>query len=103
MTVPAANILVVDDTPANLTLLCGILREGGYRVRPAPSGELALRAAAAEPPDLVLLDISMPGLDGFEVCARIKADPRLLEVPVIFMTAHTAVDDKVKAFAVGCV
>ena len=103
MTVPAANILVVDDTPANLTLLCGILHEGGYRVRPAPSGEIALRAAAAEPPDLVLLDISMPGLDGFEVCTRIKADPRLLDVPVIFLTAHTAVDDKVKAFAVGCV
>lgn len=99
----AANILVVDDTPANLSLLSSILGEGGYRVRPAPSGELALRAAAAEPPDLVLLDISMPELDGFEVCARIKADPRLRDVPVIFATAHTSVTDKVRAFAAGCV
>lgn len=103
MNIPTANVLVVDDTPANLTLLSSILREGGYRVRPAPSGDLALRAAAAEPPDLVLLDISMPGLDGFEVCTGLKADPRLRDVPVIFLTAHTAVADKVKAFAVGCV
>jgi two-component system, sensor histidine kinase and response regulator len=96
-----ANILVVDDIPANLTLLCGILSEHGYRVRPAPSGELALRAAIAEPPDLILLDISMPDMNGFEVCARVKADPRLRAIPVIFLTAHTEVADKVKAFSVG--
>lgn len=95
------GVLVVDDTPANLTLLCGILKERGYRARPVPSGELALQAAAAEPPDLVLLDIGMPGMDGYEVCARLKSDPRLTDTPVIFLTAHTDTANKVRAFAVG--
>jgi K+-sensing histidine kinase KdpD len=97
----APNILVVDDTPANLQLLCGMLKERGYRPRPVPSGALALRAAASEAPDLVLLDISMPEMDGFEVCSRLKADPTHQDVPVIFLTAHTDSADKVKAFAVG--
>ncbi len=97
----APSILAVDDTPANLNLLSGILKERGYRVRPVPSGELALRAAIADPPDLVLLDISMPEMDGFEVCTRMKAEPRLKDVPVIFLTAHTDVSEKVRAFAVG--
>jgi len=66
------NILVVDDTPANLRLLSETLEDCGYEVRPAPDGPLALRAAAAEPPDLVLLDVSMPKMDGYEVCARLK-------------------------------
>ncbi len=95
------SILAVDDTPANLTLLSGILKEGGYRIRPVPSGELALAAAEADPPDLILLDIAMPEMDGYEVCARLKASPRLREIPVIFLTAHTDVRDKVKAFSVG--
>jgi two-component system sensor histidine kinase/response regulator len=95
------SILAVDDTPANLSLLCGILKERGYRVRPVPSGELALQAAKTDPPDLVLLDISMPAMDGFEVCARLKAEPRLGDIPVIFLTAHTDVAEKVKAFSVG--
>ncbi len=97
----APSILAVDDTPANLSLLCGILKERGYRVRPVPSGELALQAAKADPPDLVLLDISMPEMDGFEVCTRLKAEPQLRDVPVIFLTAHTEVAEKVKAFSVG--
>ncbi len=98
---PRANILAVDDTPANLTLLCSMLKDAGYRPRPASSGAFALTAATAEPPDLVLLDISMPEMDGFEVCRRLKADPRLREIPVIFLTAHTEARDKVEAFAVG--
>ncbi|MEO7735880.1 MAG: response regulator, partial [Kofleriaceae bacterium] len=95
------NILAVDDMPANLTLLCEILKQRGYRVRPAPSGELALEAARAEPPDLVLLDIDMPELNGFEVIAQLKADAGLRDIPVIFLTAHTDVANKVKAFALG--
>lgn len=95
------NILVVDDTPENLALLVGMLKDQGYRVRPVPSGELALRAAAAEPPDLILLDISMPGMDGFEVCAKLKEDARLKDIPVLFLTARTDIEDKVKSFDVG--
>jgi signal transduction histidine kinase len=95
------SILAVDDTPANLSLLVGLMKDLGYRLRPVPSGDLALRAAAAEPPDLILLDISMPGMDGYEVCARLKEDPQLREIPVIFLTAHTETQDKVRAFAAG--
>ncbi len=95
------NILVVDDTPANLTLLVGMLKDRGYRVRPVPSGALALQAAAAEPPDLILLDISMPEMDGFEVCAKLKEDPRLRDIPVLFLTARTDIADKVRSFEVG--
>jgi len=97
----APSILAVDDTPANLKLLFGLLKERGYRVRPVPSGALALQAATAEPPDLILLDIGMPEMDGFEVCARLKADPRTKDVPIIFLSAHTDTEEKVKAFAVG--
>jgi putative two-component system response regulator len=103
--VPAApsrgNILVVDDTPANLTLLAKMLGERGYRVRPVPSGGLAIKAAASDPPDLMLLDISMPEMDGFELCRRLKEDPRLREVPVIFISALTETEGKVKAFQRG--
>jgi putative two-component system response regulator len=95
------SILVVDDTPANLTLLSRMLGERGYRVRPVPSGSLALKAAASDPPDLVLLDISMPDMDGFEVCRRMKEDPRLRDVPVIFISALAETEGKVKAFQCG--
>lgn len=95
------NILVVDDTPANLTLLARMLGDRGYRVRPVPSGKLALSAAASDPPDLLLLDISMPEMDGFEVCRRLKEDPRLRDVPVIFISALTETEGKVKAFQRG--
>jgi putative two-component system response regulator len=95
------SILVVDDTPANLTLLSRMLGERGYRVRPVPSGSLALKAAASDPPDLVLLDISMPDMDGFEVCRRMKEDPRLRDVPVIFISALAETEGKVKAFQRG--
>jgi putative two-component system response regulator len=96
-----ADILVVDDVPANLTLLAGMLKGKGYRVRPAPSGKLALKAVEREPPDLILLDITMPEMDGFEVCRRLKEDVRFRDVPVIFISALTETFDKVKAFGSG--
>ncbi|MBK9517780.1 MAG: hybrid sensor histidine kinase/response regulator [Anaeromyxobacter sp.] len=95
------DILVVDDTPENLALLAAMLKGRAYHVRAVPSGALALRAAQAEAPDLVLLDISMPELDGYEVCRRLKADPALREIPVIFLSALSETFDKVKAFQAG--
>src|SRR6478609_2956687 len=71
-----AGILVVDDTPANLQVLAGMLKDRGYRVRPVPRGKLALLAARRDPPDLILLDINMPEMSGYEVCERLKADDR---------------------------
>ncbi len=96
-----ANILVVDDTPANLQVLAGMLKDRGYKVRPVPSGKLALRAARRDPPDLILLDINMPDMNGYEVCERLKADEILRGIPVIFISALTEPLDKVKAFATG--
>ncbi|MCG2584479.1 response regulator [Massilia sp. TS11] len=92
---------MVEDTPSSLKLLAGLLATAGHRVRQAPNGELALWTAGAHPPDLVLLDIRMPGMDGFEVCRRLKAIPGLGEVPVIFLSASTDTDDKVKGFEAG--
>ena len=96
-----ANILVVDDTPENLRLLAGILSEKGYQVRPVPNGKLALSAAQKMPPDLVLLDIMMPEMDGYEVCQRLKDSEVTKHIPVIFISAINDVMDKVKAFGVG--
>mgnify|MGYP005853022511 CR=1 FL=1 len=98
---PSADILIVDDTPANLQLLASMLRERGYKVRPAPSGETALRAAQSSPPDLILLDITMPVMDGYEVCRRLKADERLRDIPVLFISALHEAEDKVRAFQAG--
>ncbi len=95
------NILVVDDVPANLTLLTGMLKEKGYRVRPVPSGKLALKAVEHEAPDLILLDITMPGMNGFEVCQKLKQDKRFHDIPIIFISALTETLDKVKAFGSG--
>ncbi|HOS44734.1 MAG TPA: hybrid sensor histidine kinase/response regulator, partial [Armatimonadota bacterium] len=86
---------------ANLEVLGGMLKERGYRVRQATSGELALRTAANTPPDLILLDIMMPGLDGYETCRRLKADDALRDIPVIFISALSETIDKVRAFSVG--
>jgi serine phosphatase RsbU (regulator of sigma subunit) len=96
-----ASILAVDDTPANLQVLAGMLKDRGYRVRPVPSGKLALLAAQRDPPDLILLDINMPDMNGYEVCEHLKADPRLKGIPIIFISALTEQLDKVKAFAIG--
>ncbi len=95
------NILIVDDTLANLDVLAGILRDEGYKVRPAPSGKLALRAIKAEKPDLVLLDIRMPEMDGYEVCRQVKADDEYKDIPIIFISALTDTADKIEAFKVG--
>ncbi|WP_421620760.1 HD domain-containing phosphohydrolase [Alkalilimnicola ehrlichii] len=97
------EVLVVDDNPANLRLMVSVLREGGYAVRVAPSGRLALDSVQARPPDLILLDIRMPDLDGYEVCRRLKADPARHDIPVIFLSALCEPADKVRGFAVGAV
>ena len=96
-----ATIMVVDDTPANLKLLEEMLQGQGYRVVQFPRGDMALKAAAKNPPDLILLDIMMPEMDGFEVCRRLKADERLKEIPVLFISALDGTEDKVKAFSGG--
>ncbi|MGB3205417.1 MAG: EAL domain-containing protein [Crinalium sp.] len=95
------KILIVDDTPDNLRLLDKTLTDQGYEVQCAINGELALMGAGAEVPDLILLDIKMPGLDGYQVCQRLKAQAQTCEIPVIFLSALDEVIDKVKAFAVG--
>ena len=96
-----ADLLVVDDTPANLQLLTGLLREQGYVVRAALNGELALKAVVQQPPDLILLDIKMPGMDGFEVCAELKRRSESRDIPVIFISALSDTQDKVRAFEMG--
>jgi diguanylate cyclase (GGDEF)-like protein/PAS domain S-box-containing protein len=97
------EVLIVEDTPASLKLLSDLLTEAGYSVRQAPNGELALWTAQSRPPELILLDIRMPGIDGFEVCRRLKASPELCQVPVIFLSAQHDTDDKVRGFALGAV
>src|SRR3954468_6013935 len=96
-----ASILVVDDTAANLQVLAGMLKDRGYKVRPVPSGKLALLAARRDPPDLILLDINMPEMNGYDVCERLKADDLLKGIPVIFISALNDQLDKVRAFAIG--
>lgn len=96
-----ANILVVDDVRANLRLLAGILAKQGYIVRPVPNGLLALAAAQADPPDLILLDINMPDMNGYQVCQRLKASQLTHDIPIIFISALDQTLDKVKAFSVG--
>lgn len=98
---PKGDVILVDDQPDNLDLLDSMLRRRGYRVRSFPCGRLALAAATQSPPDLVLLDINMPEMDGYEVCARMKADDRLKQIPVIFLSALDETGDKVKAFQSG--
>jgi len=96
-----ANILVVDDTPDNLRLLIDMLAKQGYKIRAASNGRHALKTAQANPPDLILLDIKMPGMDGFEVCEQLKTDERTRDIPVIFISALDGVFDKVRAFSLG--
>ncbi|MGB0383554.1 MAG: hybrid sensor histidine kinase/response regulator [Ardenticatenaceae bacterium] len=96
-----ATILIVDDTPANLRLLAGLLTSRGYVVRPARNGEMALLCAQTLLPDLILLDIMMPGMDGYEVCKQLKTNQQTSDIPVIFLSALNEVANKVKAFSVG--
>jgi two-component system, sensor histidine kinase and response regulator len=95
------TILIVDDTPANLDLLGAMLADEGYDVRPAINGQVALMAVRASLPDLILLDINMPGKNGYEVCQELKADEQTAEVPIIFLSALDEIADKVRAFQVG--
>ena len=98
-----ARILVVDDTPANIQTLAATLKPAGYQVVVATNGEQALDVMHRVVPDLILLDIMMPVMDGYEACARIKANPAWCEIPVIFLTAKTDTADLVKAFELGAV
>jgi diguanylate cyclase (GGDEF)-like protein len=96
-----ADILVVDDTPVNLRLLSNLLSEQGYEVRKAINGQMALTAVHTAPPDLILLDVMMPDLNGYEVCTHLKQNQETAKIPVIFLSALNDVNDKVKGFTVG--
>jgi signal transduction histidine kinase len=98
---PIGNILIVDDTPNNLRLLSSMLKRQGYEVRSAISGHVALMAIHTALPDLILLDINMPKMNGYEVCERLKSDEQTRDIPVIFLSALSETVDKVKAFQVG--
>ena len=95
------QIIIIDDTPANLRVLSTLLKENGYMVRAFPSGQLALKFIEKFPPSLILLDIKMPNIDGYEVCQHLKANELTCEIPVIFISALDEVMDKLKAFTVG--
>jgi len=97
------DILIVDDAKANLQLLSDILSDAGYKVRPASYGELALRSVKAKLPDLILLDIKMPGMDGFEVCRQLKADEKTCSIPIIFISVLEDERSKIKGFQAGAV
>ncbi|HZX29572.1 MAG TPA: response regulator, partial [Telluria sp.] len=97
-----ATVLVVDDTPQNLALMRDLL-EDDYTVKLANSGARALRIAEATPPDLILLDVMMPELDGYEVCRRLKADPVTQAIPIIFLTARAETEDEQAGFDLGAV
>ncbi len=101
MFIMAINILIVDDNPNNLRLLSDILREKGYQARRAISGSLALKSLEAATFDLILMDINLPGMNGYEICEKIKQNPRTKNIPVIFISAYNEPLDKVKAFEVG--
>ncbi|MEP6485996.1 PAS domain-containing protein [Microcoleus vaginatus GB2-A3] len=97
------NILMVDDNPESLRLVSRLLSKRGYKVRPTRDGKLALNFAVSSPPDLILLDIMMPGMDGYQVCEQLKASPKTKNIPVIFISSLNEVFDKVKAFSLGAV
>ncbi|TAE98552.1 MAG: PAS domain S-box protein [Oscillatoriales cyanobacterium] len=97
------NILIVDDNPESLRLLSKLLSDRGYQVRPTLDGKLALKFARSTPPDLILLDIMMPGMDGYQVCEQLKAAPETKDIPVIFISSLNETFDKVKAFSLGAI
>ena len=98
---PSATILIVDDVPANLAVLHDALEQDGYVVRVATDGRQALSSTQIEPPDLILLDARMPGIDGFETCLRLKQDLVTRHIPVIFMTGLSESDHVVRGFECG--
>lgn len=98
-----ATILIVDDNPRNLQLLGTLLREAGYRIVVAQEGSHALRTVGKVRPDLILLDVMMPGMDGFETCQQLKADGRTRDLPVVYLTAHTETEDVIQGLERGAV
>ncbi|NEO84173.1 MAG: hybrid sensor histidine kinase/response regulator [Spirulina sp. SIO3F2] len=101
MALAKGKILAVDDTPANLEVIEETLSDAGYDVATAIDGERAIKRLTTYQPDLILLDIQMPGIDGFETCSRIKSNPKTAKIPIIFITAFTDLDNKVKGFSLG--
>src|SRR5260370_39858901 len=99
----SSSILVVDDDAESVALLSGVLSAEGYQVRPALSGQLALAHVAAALPQVVLLDMSMRGVDGFEVCRRLKASGNTRDIPVMFISAASEVEERVEGLALGAV
>jgi signal transduction histidine kinase len=97
------NILIVDDTPVNLEVIIDFLESYGFGIRMARSGESALKRVQYDRPDIILLDVLMPGIDGFETCRRLKAQPATEDIPIIFMTSLTGTEDKVQGFEVGAI
>ncbi len=97
------TIMIIDDAPANLKVLDGMLQQQGYRIMAFPRGALALKAAAKHPPDLVLLDITMPDMNGFEVCEQLKANANTKDTPVLFISGRSDTANKVRAFSAGAV
>src|SRR5436190_17175799 len=96
-------VLVVDDSPENIAIATSVLRES-YRTKVAPNGFRALMLAKAEDkPDLILLDIMMPDMDGYEVCRQLKADPVTMDIPVIFLTTQTTIEEETRGFQLGAV
>ena len=100
---PRGDILIVDDNPTNLEILVKFLSRQGFEVLVAMDGEGAIEQISHSRPDLILLDVMMPGIDGFETCRRLKLNKETADIPVIFMTALTETEDKVKGFSVGAV
>jgi PleD family two-component response regulator len=96
-----ADILIVDDETPNLHLLSELLGREGYHVRPANNPQLALDSALGQPPKMILLDVRMPEMDGFEVCRRLKQDERTRDIPILFVSALQDVEDKVRGFEAG--
>ena len=96
-----ADVLIVDDKPDNLRFLSKMLSERGYNVRPAPSGSYAHLTIKQKIPDLILLDVMMPEIDGYEVCRTLKADERTRDIPVLFLSALNKVEDKIAGFEAG--
>ncbi len=97
------NVMVVDDTPENLRILVDMLTEEGYAARPTTEPEMAIEAALASPPDLILLDIRMPGMSGFDVCRKLKENETTADIPIIFVSALQALHDRVMGFEAGAV
>lgn len=101
ITLQDSVIMIVDDMPENLMLLVGILRKQGYKIKAFPNGKMAINAALRNSPDLILLDVMMPDIDGYEVSRILKRDERFENIPILFISALSSTVDKLTAFEVG--